>query len=47
VNLYGTMGEIALVFVHTSGVWNTQLTAVDNTEASIQNCHGKYFVVRQ
>ena len=47
VNLDGTVGEIALVFIHTSGVWNTQLTAVDNIEVSMKSCHGKYCVERQ
>jgi hypothetical protein len=42
VNLDSTVGEIALVFVHTSGVWGSQLTAVDNIEVAMKSCHGKF-----
>jgi hypothetical protein len=47
VNLDSTVGEIALVFVHTSGVWNSKLTAVDTVKVFMDNCHGKYCFVKQ
>jgi hypothetical protein len=46
VHLDGTVGEIALVFVHTSGVWSSQLTAVDNIEVAMKSCHGKFLLRR-
>jgi hypothetical protein len=46
VHLDGTVGEIALVFVHTSGVWSSQLTAVDNIEVAMKSCHSKFLLRR-
>ena len=46
MHLDGTVGEIALVFVHTSGVWGSQLTAVDNIEVAMKSCHGKFLLRR-
>lgn len=42
ISLGAVTGNIAIVYVHTTTVWNTQITAVDNVEVSTGGCNGKF-----
>lgn len=42
ISLGAGTGNITIVYVHTTTVWNTQITAVDNVEVSTSGCNGKF-----